>query len=188
MDILAKVKPQRTVDLWEHLFGDLQGYLVTFTGRQVTRLDSKHHELDDTVQRSWRWPAEKDATAAYLLEQSEEGRDAYFGVHLFRHPGNRKAGNAAAVLSLWVDGDGARVPEVWPQPTATVESSPGRHHYYWRLTRPIAPGEAAQLNKRLCYGMGGDKGKWGLGTVLRAPGTLNYKRERPTLVAGGVGA
>jgi hypothetical protein len=32
--------------------------------------------------------------------------------------------------------------------------------------------------------MGGDKGKWGLGTVLQAPGTLNYKRERPTLVAG----
>ena len=59
---------------------------------------------------------------------------------------------------------------------------------YWRLTRPIDPDEAAQLNKRLCYGMGGDKGKWGLGTVLRAPGTLNYKRGRPTLVAGGVGA
>jgi hypothetical protein len=36
--------------------------------------------------------------------------------------------------------------------------------------------------------MGGDRGKWGLGTVLRAPGTLNYKREQPTLVAGGVGA
>ena len=109
-------------------------------------------------------------------------------MHLFRRPGSRKADNAAEVLALWVDGDGARVPEMWPQPTAVVESSPGRHHYYWRLTRPVAPEEAARLNKRLCYGMGGDKGKWGLGKVLRAPGTLNYKRQRPTLVAGGVGA
>jgi hypothetical protein len=180
--------PERTAALWAHLFGDLAGYLVTFTGLQSHRPEAKPHELEDAAQRSWQWPAEKDASAAYLVEQSEKGRDAYFGVHLFRHPGSRKADNAAMVLALWVDGDGAQVPEVWPQPTATVGSSPGRQHFYWRLTRPIAPEEAARLNKRLCYGMGGDKGKWGLGTVLRAPGTLNYKRERPTLVEGGVGA
>lgn len=176
----------RITELWEHLFGDLEGYLVTFTGRQSA--GAGPNELEDTKQRSWHWPAEKDAAAAYLLEESEAGRDAYFGVHLFRHPGSRKGENAAEILALWVDGDGATVPEMWPQPTAVVESSPGRHHFYWRLTRPIAPEYAAQLNKRFCYGMGGDKGKWGLGTVLRAPGTLNYKREHPTLVAGRVSA
>jgi hypothetical protein len=140
------------------------------------------------MQRSWRWPAEGAEAADYLEAESDRGRDAYFAVHLFTRRGTRKAESAAEILTLWVDGDGARVPEAWPQPTAVVESSPGRHHFYWRLTRPIAPEEAAQLNRRLCYGMGGDKGKWGLGTVLRAPGTLNYKRERPTPVAGGVGA
>jgi hypothetical protein len=179
---------ERIIQLWAHLFEDLHGYLVTFTGRQPVEPSAQSNELDDIRQRSWRWPAQKAAAADHLLEQSQVGRDAYFGVHLFRRPGNRKAENAGEVLALWVDGDGAQVPKNWPQPTAVVESSPGRHHYYWRLTRPIAPEEAAQLNRRLCYGMGGDKGKWGLGTVLRAPGTLNYKRERPTLVAGGVGA
>ncbi len=179
---------ERIAELWAHLFEGLDGYLVTFTGRQSTNPDARPNELDDTVQRSWRWPAQRDEAAAYLLEESEAGRDAYFSVHLFRRPDNRKAENAAEVLALWVDGDGAQVPKDWPQPTAVVESSPGRHHFYWRLTRPIDPEAAAQLNKRLCYGMGGDRGKWGLGTVLRAPGTLNYKRERPTLVAGGVGA
>jgi hypothetical protein len=179
---------ERITELWAHLFGDLDGYLVTFTGRQSEEPGTQPNELDDTRQRSWRWPAQKAAAAEYLLEQSQLGRDAYFGVHIFRRPSNRKAENAAKVLALWVDGDGAMVPKDWPQPTAVVESSPGRHHFYWRLTRPIDPDEAAQLNKRLCYGMGGDKGKWGLGTVLRAPGTLNYKRGRPTLVAGGVGA
>jgi len=179
---------ERIAQLWAHLFEGLDGYLVTFTGQQSTNPDARPNELDDTAQRSWRWPAQRDEAAAYLLKESEAGRDAYFGVHLFRRRGSRKADNAAEILALWVDGDGAQVPESWPQPTAVVESSPGRHHFYWRLTRPIAPEEATQLNKRLCYGMGGDRGKWGLGTVLRAPGTLNYKREQPTLVAGGVGA
>jgi hypothetical protein len=186
--MIADSPPERTTKLWAHLFEDLEGYLVTFTGQQSTKPDARPNELDSPQQRSWRWPAQRDEAAAHLLEESEGGRDAYFGVHLFRRRGSRKADNAAEVLALWVDGDGARVPERWPQPTAVVESSPGRHHYYWRLTRPIAPEQAAQLNKRLCYGMGGDKGKWGLGTVLRAPGTLNYKRAHPTLVAGGVGA
>jgi hypothetical protein len=179
---------QSIIELWEHLFGQLEGFLVTFTGEQAQRRREgvKPHELDYTGQFSWKYPDQKQEAADYLLAESEAGRDAYFGVHLFRRPGNRKAENAAEVLALWVDGDGAKVPEKWPQPTAVVETSPERHHYYWRLTRRIAPEHAAQLNKRLCYGMGGDKGKWGLGTVLRAPGTWNYKRQRPTLVEGRI--
>ena len=186
--MIPESPPERTAELWAHLFEGLEGYLVTFTGQQSARTGGRPNELGAPQQRSWRWPTQQEQAAHYLLDQSQAGRDAYFGVHLFRRPSNRKAQNAAEVQALWVDGDGAQVPEDWPQPTAVVESSPGRHHFYWRLTRPIPPEEAAQLNKRLCYGIGGDKGKWGLGTVLRAPGTLNYKRERPTLVAGGVGA
>jgi len=186
--MIPESPPERTAELWAHLFEGLEGYLVTFTGQQSARTGGRPNELGAPQQRSWRWPTQQEQAAHYLLDQSQAGRDAYFGVHLFRRPSNRKAENAAEVQALWVDGDGAQVPEDWPQPTAVVESSPGRHHFYWRLTRPIPPEEAAQLNKRLCYGIGGDKGKWGLGTVLRAPGTLNYKRERPTLVAGGVGA
>ncbi len=175
--------------LWDHLFGELEdGYLVTFTGKQSERPDARPNELDDTTQLSWKWPEEREQAATYLEAESERGRDAYFGVHLFREHGNRRAENAAEILALWVDGDGAMVPEDWPQPTAVIESSPGRHHYYWKLSRPLAPEEASRLNKRLCYGMGGDKGKWGLGTVLRAPGTRNYKRDIPTEVRGAVHA
>jgi DNA primase RepB-like protein len=177
-----------TLELWEHLFWDLKGYLVTFTGKQSERSDARPNELDNTAQRSWRWPAEREAAAAYLEAESDKGRDAYFGVHLFKRPGTRRGEYAAEILALWVDGDGARVPEEWPQPTAVIDSSPGRQHFYWRLTRPIEPEQAAQLNKRLCYGMGGDTGKWGLGTVLRAPGTLNYKRAQPTPVVGRISA
>ena len=101
--------PERIMELWTHLFGDLGGYLFTFTGRQSVEPSAQSNELDDTRQRSWRWPAQKAAAAEYLLEQSQAGRDAYFGVHLFRRPSNRKAENASEVLALWVDGDGARV-------------------------------------------------------------------------------
>ncbi len=185
----ATANTEPILKLWDHLFGELKGgYLVTFTGKQSERPDARPNELDDTAQRSWKWPEEREQAATYLETESNKGRDAYFGVHLFRVRGSRKAENAAEILALWVDGDGALVPEDWPQPTAVIESSPGRHHYYWKLTRPISPAEASRLNKRLCYGMGGDKGKWGLGTVLRAPGTRNYKREIPTEVRGAVHA
>ena len=188
MPHLQDEQAERIAKFWTHLFEGLDGYLVTFTGRQSADPSTEANELDEIRQRSWRWPIRQADAADYLLQESRAGRDAYFGVHLFHKPGTRKGEHAGEVQALWVDGDGARVPKDWPQPTAVVESSPGRHHYYWRLTRPIGPEEAAQLNRRLCYGMAGDKGKWGLGTVLRAPGTRNYKREHPTLVAGVVGA
>src|SRR5918998_4103956 len=93
-----------TLELWEHLFGGLEGYLVTFTGKQSSRPDARPNELDDTRQRSWRWPAEREQAAAYLEAESERGRDAYFGVHLFREKGTRRGEDAAEeVLALWVD-------------------------------------------------------------------------------------
>ena len=174
-----------TIALWSHIFADLDGYyLCTFTGKQAW---SGANELVGIVHEWWRYPDEVADAAAYLVEESEQGRDAYFGVHLYRKRGTRNGGrikgNAAGeVYALWVDGDGALVPTEYPRPTAIIESSPDRHHYYWRLEQPIEPERATMLNKRLCYGMGGDKGKWGLGTVLRAPGTRNYKREAPSPV------
>src|SRR5918995_5837063 len=99
--MLHDERPERIEELWTHLFDGLEGYLVTFTGQQSTRTDAGPNELDDTHQRSWRWPAQKAAAAEYLLEQSQAGRDAYFGVHLFRRPSNRKAENASEVLALW---------------------------------------------------------------------------------------
>lgn len=174
------------LELWQHLFGDLEGYLATLIGKQSTRADARPNELDGTRQVFWQWPAGQEKAAVYLQRQSDKGRDTYFGVHLFKEHGKRTADNAGAVSALWVDGDGAKVPEDWPRPTAVVESSPGREHFYWRLTNPVDPQKAAELNKRLTYGMGGDKGKWQMGTVLRPPGTRNYKRGEPTEVGGGV--
>ena len=164
------------------LAGGVPGHLLR---EAVGRPEARPNQLDDTEQKSWRYPAEAPRAAEYLAAQSTDDRDAYFGVHLFREPDSRKKDNAAGEISaLWVDGDGAQVPKEWPRPTAVVSSSPGREHYYWRLSRPVTPEVAAGLNRRLAYAMKADKGKWGLGTVLRPPGSRNYKREESTEVTG----
>jgi hypothetical protein len=163
--------------VWEHLFGQHGGFLCTYTGGR------EGGDLIEKRQQFWYYPDASEKAANYLMRQSEKGREAYFGVHLFKTDSSRKAENAAdTVTALWADGDGAQVPEGWPEPTLVIESSPGRHHFYWRLDYPVEASYAATLNKRIAYGMNADIGKWQLGTVLRAPGTCNYKRNKVTEV------
>jgi hypothetical protein len=50
--IVQDERPERAAELWAHLFEGLQGYLVTFTGRQAINPDTQPNELDDTKQRS----------------------------------------------------------------------------------------------------------------------------------------
>jgi RepB DNA-primase from phage plasmid len=166
--------------LFGHIFGEDTGFLVTFTAHQARfrRPDARHNELADTRQRSWSYPDEAERAAKYLIAQAQEGRDAYFGVHLFRASGSRLATNAAPTLrSLWLDEDEGAYPEIGPQPTAVVASSAKRRHLYWRLTRAVAVEWAVTMNRRLARWAGGDCGKAGLASVLRVPGTGNYKRH-----------
>jgi hypothetical protein len=180
---LARPEP-----LFGHIFADSEGFLVTFTGRQA-RMDDPHareNELTDARQRSWPYPRRSREAANYLINQALNSRDAYFGVHLFREPGNRLAANATpTVMSLWLDEDGGLFPEDGPRPTAIVHSSLGRRHLYWRLTEPVSSEWAVAMNRRLATWAKGDTGKAGLTSVLRAAGTANYKR-RPQIdfVAG----
>jgi RepB DNA-primase from phage plasmid len=171
---------ERPEDLFEHIFGDSVGFLVTFTGQQArfSRRDARPNELADIRQRSFRYPDEAEQAADYLLSEAAGERDAYVGVHLFREAGNRRASNAVKwVSALWLDEDEGRFPEGGPEPTAGVRSSADRRHLYWRLTEPISIEWAIRMNRRLAALAGGDIGKAGPATVLRAPGTANYKRH-----------
>jgi len=67
-------RPERIVDLWGHLFAGLEGYLVTFTGQQSARSDSRPNKLDVPQQLSWHWPTQAEDAGDYLLEQSQAGR------------------------------------------------------------------------------------------------------------------
>jgi len=89
------------------------------------------------------------------------------------------------VRSLWLDEDEGSYPLIAPEPTAVVRSSEDRRHLYWRLTRAISVEWAVLLNRRIATWVGGDTGKSGLTTVLRAPATANFKRHPKVDVVSG---
>ncbi len=165
--------------LFEHVFGDAQGYMVTFTGQQarLTKPDARHNELARIEQRSFAYPADAGEASDHLLAQAAAQRDTYFGVHLFRERGSRLAANAVpTVRALWLDEDEGEYPLVGPEPTAIVRSSATRRHLYWLLSHPVSVEWAVAMNRRIASWSGGDIGKAGLASVLRAPGTRNFKR------------
>jgi hypothetical protein len=165
--------------LFEHVFGDAQGYMVAFTGRQARLNDPEapHNELTEIEQRYYRYPVQVRRASNHIHYQADNGRDAYFGVHLFQRPGSRRSSNAVGAMScLWLDEDEGRFPDDGPEPTAIAHSSEGRRHLYWRLTQPRAAEWIVAMNRRIAIWSAGDTGKTGLATVLRVPGTYNYKR------------
>lgn len=136
-------------------------------------------------QRYWRYPAHAQRASGWVIDQAQLGRDTYFGVHLFREWGNRRADNALpTVRALWLDEDDGRYPDDGPEPTAIIHSSAYRRHLYWRLTHPVSVEWAVSLNKRIAEWADGDTGKAGLASVLRPAGSCNFKREKPELVGG----
>jgi hypothetical protein len=178
----------RPEPLFGHIFADLEGYLVTFVGKQARMEDpdARQNELVHIDQRSWPYPRRGQSAANFLVSQAQDSRDAYFGVHLFRESGNRRRTNAVpTVQCLWLDEDEGTYPEDGPEPTAIVQSSSERRHLYWRLTEPVSAEWATEMNRRLAVWTKGDTGKAALASVLRVPGTANYKRHpRVDLVAG----
>lgn len=89
----------------------------------------------------------------------------------------RRAENVTAISAYFVDLDGAPMPTVWPlPPTATVESSPGRYHAYWRVTNaPLDQFERVQ--KHLALLLDGDDKVHDLPRVMRLPGYQHQKAE-----------
>jgi hypothetical protein len=170
---------ERPEPLFGHIFGDLEGFLVAFTGRQarLTREGARRNELANIHQMSFLYPDDTEKAASYLLAKAETLHDAYFGVHLFRAPLSRLASNAVpTVRCLWMDEDEGTYPEIGPDPTAIVASSSERRHLYWQLAYPVSVEWAVSMNRRIATWAGGDIGKAGLASVLRVPGTFNFKR------------
>jgi hypothetical protein len=157
--------------LWYHLFGEEYSgfYLCIVT---MKRTNSKTSDLES---RYFEWPAQDGDAQEYVLQRSAAGLEVYFCAHLLTER-KRLARYAAPITALYVDGDGAVELSDLPA-TAVVESSPGRHHYYYRLDEPTSPREAQDRNSRLAKAMGADPSGADLTQLLRVPGTYNHKRE-----------
>jgi hypothetical protein len=161
---------------------------VTLTGSQArfTDPDARENELAHLRQTSWRYPEQAAKAAEYLIEEAQLERDAYSCVHLFREHGNRLSSNSfPTVRALWLDEDEGSYADEGPQPTAVLHSSKDRRQKYWALSHPVSVEWAVAMNRRLAVWAGGDTGKSGLATVLRAAGTANFKRSPQVDLVGG---
>jgi len=164
--------------LWAHAFGETARILAVFSGERP-RPGSKR--LKDPRTLYLEYPREREKAEMLCRRLSEEGREVYQCAHLLTARRRVKA-SAASLSACYVDGDGAKPAANMPQPTAVVISSPGREQYWWRLSRPVAPEEGEDLNRRLAYAMAADLSGWDLTQLLRVPGTRNHKYPDTPLV------
>ncbi len=180
---------QDPITVWEHIYGGLHDdshektpkFASLFSGVRPFQKDLEPGKLNkarlkDVRSEYFQWPEEAERAKAWVHEETQKGKEVYHCAHLLTGRKRNKEG-AALVAALYVDGDGASVKEGIPSPTLTVESSPGRDQYYWKLTHPIPPGKAEELNKRIAYAMGADKSGWDITQLLRPPGTSNHKYQ-----------
>src|SRR5215210_4019210 len=166
--------------LWRHLYGPERGLLHIFTA------DREGETLIRAKSANFNYPETAPAAAQWALEQSDKGRETYFCAHLLMRP-KRRRDNASAVQALWFEKDGGEIPNGRLAPSAVVESSPGRHHCYLRLTDPIPPETAEALNKRLADATGADPSGADRTQLLRVPETTNHKySERPVVKVLGL--
>lgn len=122
-----------------------------------------------------------------LLANAGAGAGAFYCVNATDDTGNRKAENITAIRALFVDFDTVdherpeRMAELFMlEPSAVIESSPGKHHVYWMLDT-----EAGQLaledfkpaQKALAAAFGGDAAVNDLPRVMRLPGFIHRKGE-----------
>ena len=157
--------------LWRSLFeGGCGGYLGLFSAVRP----ASGAGLFDPRSAYFEYPKRLREAEEWCLAYSGEGWETYFCAHLLRKR-RRVKEHAAPVLSLWADADGSCLLDHVPEPTVVVETSPGRHHLFWRLSRPLPPREAEILNQRLSRAIEADPSGWDLGQLLRPPGTRNRK-------------
>ena len=151
----------------------------------------------------------KDAVEAAKLaqEHSKAGSDAYFACAEYETPNNRTAANVSGSYGFWLDidcgedkataGKGYLTVEEaeeaikrfckdtgLPAPTYIVNSGNGLH-VYWVLDRAINPEiwkayaeKLKALTKTLAFLVDGSRTA-DIASVLRVPGTLNYKNNPP---------
>ena len=104
----------------------------------------------------------------------------------------RKAGNVTAVRGVFADFDtpdagrpgvlALQLAAAGLEPTIIVETSPGKHHYYWLTLQPgggegLALGEFRPLQKALANWLGSDAHVCDLSRVMRLTGFTHQKGE-----------
>lgn len=90
----------------------------------------------------------------------------------------RKTENIKAIRAVFIDLDGAPLPESWEiEPHIIIESSLGRYHAYWLISEGFPPAQFEAVQKALADRYGGDQSVCDLPRVMRIPGFVHQKKE-----------
>lgn len=115
--------------------------------------------------------------APYLVQCQQAGHGVFWTVNRTDGHG-RELANVRSIRALWLDLDDPSqpLPELPLPPHCVVQSSPGKHHVYWRVSDCLLD-QAQPLLRALRQRWGGDPGATGINRVLRVPGFWHLKGE-----------
>lgn len=157
---------------FHRLFGELTGFVAVMKLSQ----DKKASE------EFFPWPSGEPQLHAWI-NKNYIGNNLYFSCQLWKSSKhNGKSGrvkeNVKWAPCVWADIDAAPLDKLEPEPTITVETSPGRHQGYWVFPEVLDPSDAEDFSRRYAYKykeIGVDVSGWDLTQLLRIPQTYNYK-------------
>lgn len=162
-------------------------YLAALVGREHGGLLEMRWRHDGGMRRHVYRASDELAAATVAILELGARTDVYVGCA----PRSGRAGGLDAVARawvLWVDCDTpqavAELRAFTPRPSIVVRSGTGEHrHAYWTLTGPVSADAVTAGNRRLAHALGTDAGAvTTAATILRPPGTHNFKHHPPTPV------
>jgi hypothetical protein len=159
-------------DLCTLAWGETEGYVVL----SIRDQDKQSTEPGYWKDKPFKWPRDSAKVEAALIKAEKMSKDVYWAPGVYKVP-RRDSKSINDLTTLWADLDEANpanIPDEYT-PAAVWETSPGRWQALWILDNPVEPKVHSQLNKKMTYMTGADKGGWGLTKVLRVPGTRNHK-------------
>ena len=107
----------------------------------------------------------------------------YFLVNESKNPIKRTAAHITRARAIWIEDDttGAQRTDFPLPPHITINSSPGKYHYYW-LTSTTDLDEHQQVMQRLVDDYACDPNARDISRILRIPGYYNHKYEKKHLI------
>ena len=169
-------------DYIDAVIGEREGFLAFAFGRDTVLGRRRQIRHRDWTETRFQWPAERDKIRLPSTRNSPAGNRSTSTSA--RPSDSPTTGAKAPHCRPWCAGQTstARPADValWDtiNPYVVDSGQPDHRHAYVPLTRPVGLGAHARLNKALANRLGGDA-KWSDESLLRLPGSLNFKPATP---------
>lgn len=133
------------------------------TGKHPEWAEHRHGRLSDPEFREWLEAKNQQGCGIYICINETDGK-------------GRRRQNIKRARAVWVDLDGAPLPDLWPvEPHIINESSKSRYHVFWLIEPTSDLSAASDLQARLAAFFDGDPKIIDPPRVCRVPGFNHHK-------------